>query len=318
MDGPFPVGGAQEELLAILKSLSVENDGCESPFCLFQKDRAGRILWVNERYCAFVDRPAEEIVGRTDFDLYPAAFAQKYRDDDLRVMAEERPFRTFESIRTPDGGHRLIHVVKVPHREGGRVAGVLGAFWASALRSDAEERLRQSEERLRAIIAHMPVMLAALDSQGRVAFWNRECERVTGFAAGEIVGRDDGLARLYPDENYLRTMMGLLRSGGGPAREWEWRLTCKDGARRTVAWTGVDEAPPVPGWASWALGVDVTEKRFAFDVLDAIRTLQARYIARAGPAELFGEILDRLLAATGSAYGVVGEVLHRPSARPYL
>ena len=55
-------------------------------------------------------------------------------------------------------------------------------------RQRAEESLRESEERLRTVIQHMPVLMVAFDQQGNIVAWNRECEHVTGYKADEMVG----------------------------------------------------------------------------------------------------------------------------------
>ena len=264
--GALPLGKSWDVLSAELETLRKEIGSGTMPFCHFQKDRDGQLLFVDEHYCHFLGRAKSEIVGRTDFDLFPAAYAQKYRDDDLHVMAEGKPFRTFESIRKSGGEKCLIYVVKVPDRdELGATTGILGAFGEAPARSDVEARLRESEERQRAIIEQMPVMFAALDDRGHVVFWNSECERVTGFSAGEIVGNPNGLSLLYPDANYLREMMGKWLRREAPMRDWEWTLNCKDGTTRTVAWSNVGGEHPVAGWASWALGIDVTDKKAALE-----------------------------------------------------
>jgi PAS domain S-box-containing protein len=316
----FPVSKSRRELRAELDSLRAEfGDADDSLYCLFSKDRGGRLTWVNDTYCRFVSRSADDIIGRTDFDLFPAVFAQKYRDDDLHVMAEGRAFRTFESIRGPDGSHRHIYVVKVPDREAwGEVVGTLGAFRVSPARSEVEARLHQSEERLRGIIDRMPVMLSALDRQGRIVYWNRECERVTGFTAAEIVGNPEALSLLYPDAEYLKGMMDQWDRGQGPPRNWEWTLTCKDGTQRTVAWSNIGDGPLPLGWSSWSLGVDITEKKSALNLLEAIRDLQAGHINRRSPADLFARLLKHLLAESRSEYGFIGEVLQKSSGELYL
>jgi signal transduction histidine kinase len=46
-------------------------------------------------------------------------------------------------------------------------------------------------------------------------------------------------------------------------REWEWELTAKDGSTKTVAWSNISKAFPVPGWATWGVGIDVTARKRA-------------------------------------------------------
>ena len=47
----------------------------------------------------------------------------------------------------------------------------------------------------------------------------------------------------------------------GGFRDWEWRLTAKDGSQRVVAFSNQSALFPVPGWRDWAVGVDVTGRK---------------------------------------------------------
>ena len=116
--------------------------------------------------------------------------------------------------------------------------------------------------RLRTIIEHMPVMMDAFDADGTLVAWNRECERVTGYARDEMVGNPGGMALLYPDAAYrARVVAETQRGGAADGREWE--LTCKDGSSRVVRWYNISERVPIPSWHAWAVGVDVTDRRRA-------------------------------------------------------
>jgi PAS domain S-box-containing protein len=127
-------------------------------------------------------------------------------------------------------------------------------------RRTAESALGQTEERLRSVLLNMPVMLAAFGEDGQVLVWNRECESVTGYSAEDIVNRKDAVERLYPDAAYRSHLLADWSRRGREYREWEVRMTGRDGRVRTIAWSSVAASFPVPGWASWAVGTDVTER----------------------------------------------------------
>jgi len=127
----------------------------------------------------------------------------------------------------------------------------------------AEDALRQSEERLRSLIHNMPVMMDAWDKNKTLIAWNRECERVTGYSAAEIVGNPRAFEMLYPDTDYLEGVMTQWQERGKEYRDWEWTLTSKDGQLKTTAWHNISESFPIQGWHGWAIGVDVTERKLA-------------------------------------------------------
>jgi PAS domain S-box-containing protein len=142
----------------------------------------------------------------------------------------------------------------------------------------AEARVRRSEEQLRLILENMPVMLDAFDQQGHIILWNRECERVTGYSAAKIVGNPEAMKLLYPDKAYLNQQMIAWASKGNHYRNWEWQVTCKDGTVKTVSWSNLSGQFAIPGWVSWGIGVDVTDRKQAEVALQRENTFRQQII----------------------------------------
>jgi len=128
-------------------------------------------------------------------------------------------------------------------------------------RKRAEEALRQSEAILRSVLQNMPVMMDAFDEKGQIIVWNQECERVTGYSADEIIGNPRVAQLLYPDEDYRTYLMEQLTRYGANFRNLEWELSCKNGSKKTILWSNMSEQFPIPGWYSWAVGLDITERK---------------------------------------------------------
>lgn len=127
-------------------------------------------------------------------------------------------------------------------------------------RRQAERELQESQERLRAVVENMPVMMDAFDAEGNILVWNKECERVTGYSAAEMVGNPRALDILYPEPGYWQQMNAEVARPGYDFRNMAWTLTCKDGTRKTISWSNISARFPIPGWDTWAIGVDVTER----------------------------------------------------------
>ena len=72
-----------------------------------------------------------------------------------------------------------------------------------------EEATKQGEKRLYTVLMNMPVMIDAFDADWNVALWNRECERVTGYGAAEVMGNPKAMEWLYPDPTYREEMLSL-------------------------------------------------------------------------------------------------------------
>lgn len=120
---------------------------------------------------------------------------------------------------------------------------------------------------LRDVLDKMPVMLDALDENGLLVVWNQECERVTGYSAQEMLHNPQAFTWLYPDANYREAMMVLWRERGNHYRNWEWEITCKNGEKKTIAWSNLSDQFPIRGWFAWGIGVDVSDRKQAEQAL---------------------------------------------------
>ena len=80
---------------------------------IFVKDRDGRYIFVNHELERIVRRPAHEIIGRTDHELWRSALAERLRRNDLQVLEQRQAIefqvsdnfadqqRTFLSFKFP-------------------------------------------------------------------------------------------------------------------------------------------------------------------------------------------------------------------------
>ena len=123
---------------------------------VFLKDRSGVFTYVNECFCQMIGRSREDIIGRTDADLFRADLAKKYRADDERVMIRGEVLDTVEENPGPDGSGRHVEVVKTPLRRDGECVGLQGVFWDVSDRVESARRLDEGESRLRLIAAASP------------------------------------------------------------------------------------------------------------------------------------------------------------------
>ncbi|HWS14506.1 MAG TPA: PAS domain S-box protein, partial [Rhodocyclaceae bacterium] len=187
-------------------------------------------------------------------------------------LAPGRSGRCELRLRRKDGGIAWVRSVAecvaeadgANQEAGGPAAHRLyGGLVDITARKQADADLRESEARLRRVVDEMPVMLDAFDGEGRLVYWNRECERVTGYPAEQMLGNPDALALLYPDAGYRERMLAEYRSRGLDSRGFEWDLVARDGSVRRIAWSNISAVVPIPGWAAWGVGVDVTAWRQA-------------------------------------------------------
>ena len=113
---------------------------------VFLKDGDFRYIAANKQFCQGVALTEAELVGKTDFDLFPKHLAEKYRTDDLTVLLEDRRLEVEEQTYV-DGKQRTVRVIKTPVKDAqGRVTGVLGIFWDVTEQRVLEAQLRQAQK----------------------------------------------------------------------------------------------------------------------------------------------------------------------------
>lgn len=117
------------------------------PLRIFIKDRESRYRSCNAAFARDLGLTPDEIIGKSDLDLFPRQLAEEYHAGDRIVIAENRLFDVQEEYQLPDR-QRWIRVIKVPYRDPhGNVTGLLGMFEDITERRLAEE-IRSARLRL--------------------------------------------------------------------------------------------------------------------------------------------------------------------------
>ncbi len=117
------------------------------PINVFRKDQLGRLVFCNNRYCETLGRSRDDLIGKTDYDLFDAPLAEKYKKDDLWVLQTGLPFHDIEYHPQGENEYLYVEVLKsaVTDAEGTRI-GIQGMFWDVTDRKKAELALQEAKE----------------------------------------------------------------------------------------------------------------------------------------------------------------------------
>jgi PAS domain S-box-containing protein len=160
-----------------------------SPAIAFMKDEEGRHLYVNAPWSEIFRLQGGQVLGRTDYELFPPDIAAALREHDGKVLKNGSPIGFWEQVPTGDGVLRDWLVFKFPfeHAPGRRLLG--GVAVDMTERRRAEAALHASEERYRNLVEHSPDVIF-LHTDGRITFINLAGVRLLrASCADEIVGR---------------------------------------------------------------------------------------------------------------------------------
>jgi PAS domain S-box-containing protein len=190
------------------------------------------------------------------------------------------------------------------------------ALRASLARLAERQRLALAKERseaaFRTLVEAAPCLIVILRPDRSIAYFSPFAEKLTGYTAGEVLGKDYFVVFL-PDEA-LRQAVGLEIQrilAGVPTREFENPVRCKDGSRRWMVWNAERLQHYEDGPAVLAVGQDITKLKQAQE-----QALQAERLATIGQmvAGLAHESRNALQLIQASLEILALEVEDRPAA----
>jgi PAS domain S-box-containing protein len=131
-------------------------------------------------------------------------------------------------------------------------------------RAAAEELLQKERDFANAVLDTAGALVVVLDREGRIARFNRACERLTGYGFGEVAGRPFWDFLLLPEEaDSVRAGFDALLGGEFPNTFENYWLD-RGGGQHLIAWANtalVDTQGSVEHLV--ATGIDVTAAREA-------------------------------------------------------
>ena len=133
---------------------------------IWEVDANLRYIYASPRVWDLLGYTAEEVLGKTPFDLMPPEEVQHLRPEMERLLQDPRPFRRLENTNFhKDGSLRVLETSGVPVFDiAGRFRGFRGIDRDITERKRAEEELRASEERYRALAAEAEINRRELES----------------------------------------------------------------------------------------------------------------------------------------------------------
>jgi PAS domain S-box-containing protein len=159
----------------------------------------------------------------------------------------------------------------------------------SLLQKEAEAALRASEERFRTLVEISTEGVMIGDPEGRIRYVSPAYERISGYSAVELIGRN-GFELVHPADR-ARLMAAHAGFSHNPSHSsaLEYRLVCRDGTIRIVYGAGA----VLPNGDVVAYIRDITARKQAEEALRQLNEeLEQRVAART--AELEAALAERI------------------------
>ena len=206
---------SQRRLQAILDNTSA---------VIYLKDEEGRYRLVNRQFERLFHLKKDEMIGRSDYDVFPKQMADSFRANDQRALDMNEPLTIEEIAPHDDGLHTYISIKFPMIDEEGNAAGVCGISTDITDRKVAEAKLRDSHQalelahdRLRGILEGTGDRIVALDLKYRFLSFNSafkaDFERRYGIiiksgqrVADVLSAQPEELERLF--DRWMRAIRG--------------------------------------------------------------------------------------------------------------
>ncbi|QFY90409.1 PAS domain S-box protein [Magnetovirga frankeli] len=189
-----------------------------------------------------------DLLGQTDYDVFPEEYADIYYRLEKQIFSGMPMAHEIQETLTKDGRKGWVDNRKYPiHDAHGEIIGLYGIARDITARKQAERALKESNDRMAAVMENLTEGLIMADDQGQVMYWNPMALSINGFASMDDCRRplaefaelfemrplDDD--RLLPVEEW--PMSRVLR--GEKLHDWELRLRRLDqGWEKILAYSG--------------------------------------------------------------------------------
>ena len=196
----------------------------------------------------------EQMIGKTDEDYVRPDLLQAHLAEEERVLMSREPMINRERVRIDATTGKIAKCdlsTKVPVVEkSGKVIGLLVVNRNITDRKIAEEAMRSSEERYRAMYEGNPSMYFTIDARGVVLAVNRCGAEELGYSAGELIGQPIVTIFHEDDKAAVLHQFAMCLQNPNQVAHWVYRKVRKDGSVLWVreaarAVTGMNGSPAI-------------------------------------------------------------------------
>lgn len=160
---------------------------------VFTKDADGRYTYANQAACDLVGRTLEQIIGKTDEQLFDLEWSNTLRETDERVIRQGEHVSREEEVRFAGSDEvRVFWSEKRPlYDEAERIVGLSGVAADITERKRLEQASIQHKELLDTVLNNVDAYIYMKDVGAHYLYANRNTAELLGVNQDELIGSSD-------------------------------------------------------------------------------------------------------------------------------
>jgi len=156
------------------------------PGCAFIKDNKGKYVFLNKHFETIYGFNIPKLLGKGDEEIWGKEKALEYFEYDNKVRKNKTAILIEEKLQIKDKEYNwLTSKFNLPN---GYIAGI--SFDISK-QKEAEQALKDSEEKLNIFMNNLPGCAFIKDNKGKYVFLNKHFETIYGFDIPKLIGKGD-------------------------------------------------------------------------------------------------------------------------------
>jgi PAS domain S-box-containing protein len=231
-----------------------------SPEAAVFVDTKDHVQDINSRFSELFGYSSEEALGKALDDLIVPT--DKREEAEILTQKSMVGYVDHETVRKRKDGLSIpVLISAAPVTLEGQSTGCVVLYRDIAERKRIEERIVESEERLRQLLECAPDAIYMNDLNGSFLDGNRQAEELTGYAKQELIGKNMLQLGILPEKYVSKAIEALEKSVRGErSGPDEFELVRKDGS---AVWVEMSTFPVKRGREVEVLGIarDITERK---------------------------------------------------------
>ena len=204
------------------------------PQVVFEAGTSGKFTFVNQKGFELSGYRQEDIeAGLSVLEVMVPEDRDRARDNIRRLLKGEKPGGNEYTMLRKDGSTFPAVVYSSPIRRNGRAVGFRGIGVDVTDRKKAEQALKESEERFRAVVENASDVIIIIGADGAILYESPAVERMLGYVPEEVIGQNS-LSFVHTDDlpRVVEQFGEMMRKPGSPIqsavsvrhKDGSWRI----------------------------------------------------------------------------------------------